>query len=357
VRAAQDAAQGAAIDAALVDALGREETKLEALVGALRQAGVGRIVLLATVGHAAERAHLGIDATLIKPARQARLLAALDGSGPPAEASAAPPMARPASCVNGRRLLLVEDSPTNQMVATAFLKTAGYRVDVAANGLEGVEAVRTVPYDLVLMDIAMPEMDGLAATRAIRALPPPAAHRPIIAMTADTMEGDRERCLAAGMNDHVGKPVDRALLLDTVARWLPPEPAAPGCGAEEEEDGPAADTLDAEVLGQLARDLNPELLADVIRQFLDETLARAERIAGAGADMRVLAQEAHTLKSTADTFGAKRLSTAALDLELACRSNAVAEIRTLRRRIPHLAHEAAEAYGTQGVLGRGAVKA
>ncbi|WP_448192196.1 PAS-domain containing protein [Azospirillum sp. sgz301742] len=339
-------------DAALVDTFGRDETKLEALAGALRQARVGRIVALAPVGHADARAHPGIDAMLIKPARQARLLAALDGTGAPAEPALPRPVARPVPRANGRRLLLVEDSPTNQMVATAFLKTAGYRVDVAANGLEGVEAVRSVPYDLVLMDIAMPEMDGLAATRAIRALPLPAGARPIIAMTADTMEGDRERCLAAGMNDHVGKPVDRARLLDTVARWLPAEPAAPGGGvAEEAEDGPAADTLDAEVLEQLARDLDQELLADVIRQFVDETQARAGRIAEAEDDVKVLAQEAHTLKSTAGTFGAKRLSAAALQLELACRSNAVAEIRTLRRCIPDLARDAMEAYRARGVLG------
>ncbi|HYG91717.1 MAG TPA: response regulator [Azospirillum sp.] len=247
-----------------------------------------------------------------------------------------------------RRLLLVEDSPTNQMVATAFLKTAGYQVDVAANGLKAVEAVRTVPYDLVLMDIAMPEMNGLAATLMIRALPPPAGAVPIIAMTADTMEGDRERCLAAGMNDHVGKPVGRARLLDAVARWLPFEAIVPGNGTGE---GPAADTLDSDVLEQLARDLDPDLLGDVIRQFLDETLARAEHIAAADTDVKALMQEAHTLKSTAGTFGAKRLSVSALELELACRSNAVAEIRTLRRRIPHLARDAADAYRARGLLG------
>ena len=287
-----------------------------------------------------------MDATLVKPPRQARLLAALGGNAAPAEP--APPAARPAPRPNGRRLLLVEDSPTNQMVATAFLKAAGYRVDVAANGLEGVEAVRTVPYDLVLMDIAMPEMDGLSATRAIRALPPPAGARPVIAMTADTMEGDRERCLAAGMNDHVGKPVDRTRLLEVVERWLPPEPAAPAAG---EEEGPAPDALDEEVLAQLARDLDPELLADVIRQFLEETRERVERIAGAEADAAALAQEAHTLKSTAGTFGARRLSAAARELEMACRGHAAAEIRTLRRQIPQLAREAAEAYRVRGLAG------
>ncbi|WP_431861643.1 ATP-binding protein [Azospirillum sp.] len=331
------------VDSALLDTGIGSAT---ALADALRQAGARRVVLLAEVGPAAGRARPGIDATLVKPPRQARLLAALDGNAVPPEPAL--PAARPAPRPNGRRLLLVEDSPTNQMVATAFLKAAGYRIDVAANGLEGVEAVRTVPYDLVLMDIAMPDMDGLSATRAIRALPPPAGTRPIIAMTADTMEGDRERCLAAGMNDHVGKPVDRTRLLEVVERWLPPEPVAPAVG---EEEGPAPDALDDEVLAQLARDLDPELLADVIRQFLEETRERVERIAGTGADASALAQEAHTLKSTAGTFGAQRLSVAARELEMACRGHATAEIRTLRRQIPQLAREAAEAYRVKGVVG------
>ena len=346
---ARDAALAKPTDAALVDATaGLGDAMLESLAGALRQAGVPRIVLLVPVGPAGARARPWVDTTLVKPARQARLLAALDGRETPAEPAVT--AALPAPHANGRRLLLVEDSPTNQMVATAFLKTAGYRVDVAGNGLEGVEAVRTVPYDLVLMDIAMPEMDGLTATRAIRALQPPAGSRPIIAMTADTMEGDRERCLAAGMNDHVGKPVDRTRLLETVARWLPPEPAAPGCGTDEVQ-GLTANALDVEVLEQLAHDLGPELLTDVLHQFVTETLERAARIAGAEDDAKPLAQEAHTLKSTAGTFGAQRLSAAALELELACRSNAVTEIRTLRRRIPDLAREAAEAYRARGVLG------
>ncbi|WP_109118855.1 ATP-binding protein [Azospirillum sp. TSO22-1] len=331
------------VDVALLDTVANGAA---ALADALREAGAKRVVLLAEVGPAPHRAPPGIDATLVKPPRQARLLAALDGNAAPPEPAL--PAARPAPRPNGRRLLLVEDSPTNQMVATAFLKAAGYRIDVAANGLEGVEAVRTVPYDLVLMDIAMPEMDGLSATRTIRALPPPAGARPIIAMTADTMEGDRERCLAAGMNDHVGKPVDRARLLEVVERWLPPEPVAPSADAE---DGPAPDTLDDEVLAQLARDLDPELLADVIRQFLEETRERVERIAGAEADATALAQEAHTLKSTAATFGAQRLSAAARELEMACRGHATAEIRTLRRQIPRLTREAAEAYRVRGVVG------
>ena len=132
----------------------------------------------------------------------------------------------PCAAGTGRRLLLVEDSVTNQLVASTLLKIAGYRVDIASNGMEAVNAVKSTPFDLVLMDIAMPEMDGIAATKAIRALPAPAGRTPIIAMTANAMVGDRERFLDAGMNDYVPKPIERPYLLATIARWLPASPAA-----------------------------------------------------------------------------------------------------------------------------------
>ncbi|HEY0837665.1 MAG TPA: response regulator, partial [Azospirillum sp.] len=261
----------------------------------------------------------------------------------------APPAAMPEPRLAGRRILLVEDSPTNQMVATAFLKAAGCQVDVAANGLEAIEAARTLPYDLVLMDIAMPEMDGLTATRALRALPPPAGTLPIVAMTANAMEGDRERCLAAGMNDHIAKPVDRARLLDTVTLWLPPEPAVPPSPAAA-NPAAGAEALDGPVLDQLAEDLDAEMLPDVIRQFIDETQARAARIAAPDVDPAVLEQEAHTLKSTAGTFGARLLSSAARELERACRAGDTGEADALRRRIPTLVRDAADAYRNRGLL-------
>lgn len=246
-----------------------------------------------------------------------------------------------------RRLLLAEDSPANQMVAVAFLKKAGYHVDVVANGVEAVQAMSTAPYDLVLMDVSMPEMDGLAATRAIRALPPPAGTRPIIAMTADTQDEDRERCLAAGMDDHLPKPVERTHFLETVARWLDGRPHQ-ATMADAVPDAQAG-VLGEAVLEQLARDLGPDLLAEVVGQFLDETTERAGRIA-VEADPAALAREAHTLKSTAATFGASRLSAAGLGLERACHSHDEAAIAGMRARLPNLVREAAEAYRTKGLV-------
>ena len=316
------------------------EAALKAELERLRAAGVRRIVRLAP-HHPFAGGAAGIDAVVTKPARPARLLAALTGAARP---EPAPPALPPATADGqGRRILLVEDSPTNQLVAAALLRGAGYHVDVASNGIEAVEAFgrEAARYDLVLMDLAMPKMDGFMATQVLRGLPPPVGTVPIVAMTADAMDSDRERCLAAGMNDHVAKPVDRAHLLETVARWLPPRPVA----ATLRED-----LLDTEVLDQLAQDLDAELLADVMREFVEETLARAERIAAGEADLASLAIEAHTLKSTAGTFGARCLSAAARALEKACRDNAVGEVESLRGDIPRLAREAVEAYRTKGYL-------
>jgi len=117
------------------------------------------------------------------------------------------------------RILLAEDNHVNQMVIIAMLRGASHTVDVAGNGIEAVEAVNTRPYDLVLMDIHMPEMDGVSATKAIRALDDAdRASIPIIALTANAIKGDREKYLAAGMDDYISKPVDQAALHETIAR-------------------------------------------------------------------------------------------------------------------------------------------
>ena len=120
------------------------------------------------------------------------------------------------------RVLIVEDNPINQKVAVILISKLGFLVDVAAHGAEALDMVRDQDYTLILMDCQMPVMDGFEATRAIRALQTPIAQVPIIAVTANVMEGQRDKCLAAGMNDYLPKPINKEVLGETVDKWIPP---------------------------------------------------------------------------------------------------------------------------------------
>ena len=117
------------------------------------------------------------------------------------------------------RILLADDNPVNCRIAVLMLEKGGHQIDVVNGGAEAIEAIRGKPYDLVLMDVQMPGIDGLEATRRIRALPIAHAGVPVIAITANAMQGDDQRCFAAGMNDYLTKPIDRARLLGKVSEW------------------------------------------------------------------------------------------------------------------------------------------
>ena len=176
---------------------------------------------LASQGEIAAGREAGIAAYLSKPVRQADLRrTASEVLGVPPLPTAEAQPAREERSLSAR-VLLAEDNAVNQAVATAMLKGFGCHVEVAKNGLEAVSALEREAFDLVLMDCHMPEMDGFAATHAIRAMEyaDGARHVPIIALTANAMEGDRERCLAAGMDDYLSKPFKRSQLLSAVANW------------------------------------------------------------------------------------------------------------------------------------------
>jgi CheY-like chemotaxis protein len=167
---------------------------------------------------------VGIEAFLTKPVRQSELYdfivagAGVDDASPHEDSPTQPTPAEPRSGT-GVHLLVVEDNAVNQEVAVGMLERQGYRVDVAADGREAIEAVARERYAAVLMDCRMPIMDGYEAAQAIRAMEGPDRHTPIIAMTAGAMVGDRERCIAAGMDDYVAKPVWHAKLIAVLARW------------------------------------------------------------------------------------------------------------------------------------------
>ncbi len=193
-----------------------------------------RLVILTTVGRRGDgqtARSIGIDAYLTKPLRQTQLLECLcllldqqATAGAPANAEPPPLITRHTLSESQAgpkpRLLLAEDNPVNQKVACKMLEKLGYRVDVAGNGQEAVAAHERSRYPLIFMDCQMPEVDGFEATALIRKMEGRSAHTPIVAMTANAMQGDRERCLAAGMDDYVAKPIrpkDLQAILDT---WL-----------------------------------------------------------------------------------------------------------------------------------------
>jgi signal transduction histidine kinase/DNA-binding response OmpR family regulator len=325
-------------DAAVVDGeAGPDRAALDELARGLRGLGVGRLVLMTVAGRHDAQASGGAYDAMLKPVRQWALLAALAGA--PGPAAGAGPGPAPGGSGN-RRVLVVEDSVANQLVAASLLRKAGYQVDVAGDGLEAVEAVARVPYDLVLMDIAMPELDGYGATRAIRALPGPARGVPVVAMTANAFAGDRERCAEAGMDDFMAKPIEARRLLETVARWLPPEPAGAGEGL-----------LDAEVLAQLAADLDAQVLPDLVDAFLREAEGRARMMveAAEAGDLARLEREAHSLKSSAGTFGAAALAERAREIERASRAGDAPAAGGLARALPELTLGTARALRARGV--------
>jgi len=171
------------------------------------------------------------------------------------------------------RVLLAEDNPVNQQVAAAMIQRLGLRVDVAGNGKEVLEQMALLPYDLVFMDCEMPEMDGYAATAEIRRRTTGAPRVPIVAMTAHAMEGDRERCLAAGMDDYVTKPVNPAVIEAVIRRWI---------RTSEDRNGgepivEAAVVLDPQRITQLRSALGSgdgSLFRRVVEAFLGDTRAR-----------------------------------------------------------------------------------
>jgi len=169
-----------------------------------------------------EAAKLGFDATFAKPLRRATVVdglrALMDRSQAAGPEAAPQDDAMPATEDGKTRILLVEDNAVNQLFVNVILTRSGYRVDVASSGIEAIEMFRKLPYDVVLMDVQMPELDGLEATRRIRDQFP-GRTTPIIALTANAMKGDRERCLDAGMDDYLTKPIDRAKLLDKIRHW------------------------------------------------------------------------------------------------------------------------------------------
>ncbi|WP_326539615.1 response regulator [Pseudorhodoferax sp.] len=318
------------------------------------------VILVTAFGHEEVRrqaTEARIDSLLHKPVHQSMLvdtlvgLFARDVAADVADYGSSEQVPR----LDGLRVLLNEDNEINQQIALELMQAAGVVVDVAGNGRIGVDKLMAGGpdgYDLVLMDLQMPEMDGHQATALVRA-DARFAQIPIIAMTAHAMVEERERCLAEGMNDHITKPIDPALLYQKLRQWgakalarapapapapatpRPPTDAAPAAGQDTQHMARLADTVQGlDVPAALRRvNGNHRLYANLLRRFSDDQAGTPARIAELlAAGSRPEAERlAHTLKGVASNIGAAQLAEAAGHVEHGVRSEAPAA--TLQARI------------------------
>ena len=271
------------------------------------------LVLSTSLGHRESDDSL-FAATIAKPLRQrplfdtlVALLATADRPQRVARAIDQPRIDGTLGVRHPLRILLAEDNVVNQKLALRLLQQLGYRADLASNGIEAIESVARQTYDVVLMDVQMPEMDGLDASRTITSRWTADARPRIVAMTANAMEGDRAACLAAGMDDYVTKPIRVDALVVALL------------GARPRKDTSLSEpAIDAEMFGALGEMAGAEFVTELVDTFLEEAprLLADLRAAHANGDNGLFRRSAHSLKSNSITFGALPLGEVAKTLEL-----------------------------------------
>jgi CheY-like chemotaxis protein/HPt (histidine-containing phosphotransfer) domain-containing protein len=295
------------------------------------------LVLLSSLGDQTDAAALekeGFEGYLNKPLRHIDLYnvltTILSGGSSPAAArpivtSTSAREIRRAQVDPSSRILVVEDNMTNQRVALGLLQKLGLKADAVANGVEALNAVATIPYDLVLMDVQMPEMDGLEATRRIRSVQSTALNPvlPIIAMTAHALQRDRERCLTAGMNDYVSKPIEPIALAEALERWLPDSstikkisaaPKSEPIATQAEEGSP----LVFDKVALMQRLMGDEEMAHlIITCFLEDIPTQLKTLNQyiETNDLKGAVRQAHTIKGASANVGGEALRAAAYEIE------------------------------------------
>ena len=296
-------------------------------------------------------------ARLTKPVRSSELFDCLatllaDAGGAPPAASLPAAGALAVRFKSGARVLVAEDNVVNQEVALGMLRKLGLRAEAVGDGAEAVETLKSVPYDLVLMDMQMPEMDGLEATRLIRDPSSGVLHHqiPIVAMTANAMRGAQEQCQAAGMNGYLTKPVSPQALVAALRTWLPPEtapaldappatgpampsPAAPAVAASS--PAAAADPSVFDRADMLDRLLDEDLVESILARFLasvPEQIASLRKALASG-DAESTQRQAHSIKGAAANVSTERLRQAAWALEQAAKAG---DLGTAARQLEEL---------------------
>ena len=325
-----------------------------------------RLVLLTSVsarGDATRLQEVGFAAHLPKPARQAALRdmlsSVLVGTTPAGGPVVTQPRPAPAIRSGTVRILLAEDNVTNQQVALGILRKLGLRADAVYNGVDALKALATVPYDLVLMDVQMPEMDGLEATRQIRDPQSTVLNHqiPVVAMTAHAMQSDREKCIAAGMNDYMSKPIFPQTLVAALEKWLPPD----GAGPKETTPGlvcaavplplPGGDRVfDRE--GLVARLMDDEpFTRSVVASFLEDLPRQLEALLGCltAGDTRGVQSRAHTIKGVAGNVGGEALRGVAAAMEQSAKSGDLQALQTLHVQLLDQVERLKEAISKSGL--------
>ena len=293
---------------------------------------------------------LGFAACLTKPVKQSRFFDCLisvlvaessEGKPPIQQRSSKPDPAL--GSLAGVRILLAEDNPTNQLVVTAMLKKRGITIDTVGNGLEAIRALEERSYDLVLMDVQMPELDGLEATRRIRAAGSNVLDRkiPVIAMTAHAMQGDRETCIEAGMDDYLTKPVRPKELFEAISHWSGERThrtRSPEMLDERPPKPPEHFDLDAlrERLGG-----DEHLMREILAVFRRDTAREFERLEAAvsSASCDAIERSAHKIRGAAGNVGANAVVQTAARIERAGRDSQLESIDMMLDELKHLFRE------------------
>ncbi|KIO48389.1 response regulator [Nitrosospira sp. NpAV] len=319
---------------------------------------------------------IGFSAYLVKPARQSELLSTLvdvwdaycrrrsidliSDRQPIPETREDQVTESLNSPFTGMHVLLAEDNATNQIVGAMMLRNLGCHVDIAANGREATQMVEAFPYDMVFMDCEMPEMDGFEATAAIRRRPGAKSQLPIIAVTAQAMQGDQEYCLLAGMDDYISKPVKQEDFAAALKRWgqksgweqkndaqpsrtenektVPVDPPAPSSSPGPSSPTNIPSALSAEVivnLRALGNATEPSLVRQIFMSFLNESVERIGilRTALNGRDIELLRKTAHALRGASGSVGAQQMADIAQKLEALGKAGSMTGAVVLMERI------------------------
>jgi signal transduction histidine kinase/DNA-binding response OmpR family regulator len=345
------AARGAPFDLALLD------MKLPTMDGLALARAVNadpalahtRVVILTSIaadGEIREARRAGVSAWLTKPVRRAELYACLSGGAtePPCAAEPGPARRVPVRA----KLLLAEDNAMNQEIVLAMLEDTGYEVTVVEDGNEALRALDGGKFDAVLMDCQMPGMDGFTAARQLRRREAARGARriPVIALTANAIRGDRERCLEAGMDDYLSKPVGRDALLAALEQWVQDAAAAPAPAPADAGD-PAVllDPAPLAAMRRMQRPGRPDLVARVLDLFRRDAPALVAQMhdAAAAGEIDALRRAAHTAKSNAANIGAERFSLACREIEHEARGGELAAARSLLEPAAHALQDTLDA--------------